>query len=672
MEIPNSKFSLSHEALRAGGQIPNKFEVRNWKLSLFIFLFLLFTIYCSLFTRSVSAQQKNCSQFASASCKEYLSGCSGTWAQDAYGYNPADCVNLTNSTSRLYYCCITDPPQSCLNSSGRSCETDCPAACIVNPSSANGWWDCSQSCCNYSCCQTQGGCGATVYCNGAGGTSTAPSSNLPGTCIPSGNSCSGSKIPGAGCRTGYACCMPNNPTATPDPSIPWPTSIPVISPPAGQIAIPPPVVSCGGIAGLNNLGDANNEFHSLRPYQSSVCRSGITNTSLLCGNDLIGVDHTLEVGVDDAGKYLNGAQLGECRYSSSAGPTCGGQPNGSCTPDAGWDGYFDCDFGITLFKRISMAYPDAELPFLGYTQKLPNSQQNTANMGDATKMNEYVSWYLNGTNDRPEATSAVAAATCIGNAIGNYYSEVVDQLPSLSHVKLLSPAFNMTSNLSPTIFTTFYDTIGSHHIDGFAGNLYHAGGKSAVDYYRETWIPLLGNGHLYITEFGNHDSPQDTSPIIGEYTQLAGYGAIQSINLFNALGTHPGFSDFQLSTQKIGDVTGPNRGKGGINSAMPVTYGFADQVNDLGLNPKLTWATQIVSSPSQRGDVASAVNHSNDLNITEILRLCAGNSCDFENPQTLADFIKYLDGHVGGTVYIIVGPNEPDVEGWASKSCGTA
>lgn len=113
------------------------------------------------------------------------------------------------------------------------------------------------------------------------------------------------------------------------------------------------------------------EFHSLRPYQASPC--GDSPKSYFCNNDYV-IEESVSVPFDE----------GSCTKS-------GNQYICPCTNSR------ECDISKTyLVNGVS-----ANFPILGNTEEVNNSQ-GTGTMDDATKMNEYLSWYLNGTVYRAE------------------------------------------------------------------------------------------------------------------------------------------------------------------------------------------------------------------------------------------------------------------------------
>lgn len=104
------------------------------------------------------------------------------------------------------------------------------------------------------------------------------------------------------------------------------------------------------------------EFQSLRPYQAAPC--GDASFTIYCGNKI---------------------NIIETKSKSRSG---------GCFDSLPIDWTVDKDYYIDL--------SETELPILGNTELVQNSQNSQDKIDDATKMNEYVSWYLQGVNNRAE------------------------------------------------------------------------------------------------------------------------------------------------------------------------------------------------------------------------------------------------------------------------------
>lgn len=115
------------------------------------------------------------------------------------------------------------------------------------------------------------------------------------------------------------------------------------------------------------------EFHSLRPYQANTqCVSNVSEYATYCGTDLT-LTNTINV-------YYPGTP-------------------GNCTTK---NGKIYCTYNIDVKKDITINLSGAELPIMGNTEDVINSQNSDESLDNAQKMNEYVSWYLNGATNRAE------------------------------------------------------------------------------------------------------------------------------------------------------------------------------------------------------------------------------------------------------------------------------
>jgi hypothetical protein len=117
------------------------------------------------------------------------------------------------------------------------------------------------------------------------------------------------------------------------------------------------------------------EFHSLRPYQASPCDEEVPATAaLFCGNSLV-IKDTIIV-------------------SPSQAISCESFPDEKQV----------CKFKVSNSRSIAIDLSDAELPIMGNTELVINSQKqpDPEDLDDVEKVNEYVSWYLNGIINRAE------------------------------------------------------------------------------------------------------------------------------------------------------------------------------------------------------------------------------------------------------------------------------
>ena len=134
-----------------------------------------------------------------------------------------------------------------------------------------------------------------------------------------------------------------------------------------QNPIPPGDISC------DEVGDP--EFHSLRPYQANPCDEEVSESALFCGNSLVISDTVSVLQTTPPELDENCTSIGNDRYR--------------------------CTYKKSNSRIIAIDLADAELPIMGNTEDVRNSQRSDG-FDDAEKVNEYVSWYLNGIIGRAE------------------------------------------------------------------------------------------------------------------------------------------------------------------------------------------------------------------------------------------------------------------------------
>ena len=121
------------------------------------------------------------------------------------------------------------------------------------------------------------------------------------------------------------------------------------------------------------------EFHSLRPYQASPCGeapglSPAQPQALLCGNDLYFKE-----------KFT--------RTPNSPDANCTQSSNGSQT----------CTFNISSTVDVTIDLTESELPIMGNTDDVGHGWSVSSDLAsEVDRVNEYLSWYLQGTLYRAE------------------------------------------------------------------------------------------------------------------------------------------------------------------------------------------------------------------------------------------------------------------------------
>ncbi len=371
---------------------------------LLIFLFIL----GSLNPSSSLAQECTGSSFLCCDEIDPYAGCVGA-------IGPLDCGLVSssqcNNSGLDDYCSSTYGTGLLFNNcSGLNCSCgSCNVGYVCDFGSSSGsigpaTWRCDNGCCN-----RPASCPGLSACLSDGfGTTNRP-----------------------GCASGPDI-SPPPPGVTPTPTIVPP---PVIGSPR-----PTPYVPCDEVR--------SPEFHSLRPYQASPCNLGFEDLALFCGNDLIITDpiaieknffpywtgwtYTFE-GSSIEPTYPQIAFIEPCVVCQDGRcegripgpmPVCDRNLNMCTIPLSGpaeecigncidnQDGTETCYFNMLRVRDIAIDLQGAFLPMMGFTEpsigsgsrpnRVVNSVAQSETMSDAQKVNEYVSWYINGVIGRAE------------------------------------------------------------------------------------------------------------------------------------------------------------------------------------------------------------------------------------------------------------------------------
>ncbi|GEM_PF-1809942 len=151
--------------------------------------------------------------------------------------------------------------------------------------------------------------------------------------------------------------------------------------PVNKDPFPPPYIACDQV--YDNM-----DFHSLRPFQASPCNPEPAVSYAMCANDLIATE---KIELTWAGALPTGISLKE-----------------DCEEIAG---NMVCQFEVNEREiHVDVDLSTAELPIVGLTQGpyVNNSQYRPfGTLTDAQRMNEYLSWYMNGTVYRAEENRPV-------------------------------------------------------------------------------------------------------------------------------------------------------------------------------------------------------------------------------------------------------------------------
>lgn len=126
-----------------------------------------------------------------------------------------------------------------------------------------------------------------------------------------------------------------------------------------QKSTPKPLYKC-------STSDPDNEYHSLRPYPGSPCYTKASG-AMLCGNNMNITDIIEE---------------GPCNPFGSFPQTC--------------------SYNMRRSFTLKIDPSNADFPIAGQTELVPNSKNTDNQLDSAERVNEYISWYLNGVAQRAE------------------------------------------------------------------------------------------------------------------------------------------------------------------------------------------------------------------------------------------------------------------------------
>lgn len=272
---------------------------------------------------------------------------------------------------------------------------------------------------------------------------------------------------------------------------------------------------------------------------------------------------------------------------------------------------------------------------------------------------------------------------CVGEGIADYANSVTSQLGSLQHVRLLTPVFNLTNEHFPLLANTFVANVDMSRFYAVAGNAYNIEGQGTItDYVARVRTTALGWRPVMLTEIGwyPHDAAHGPTPerlnmLRQEIDQfsVSANGIIGGL-IFNVFGysTDPRFFGQVMTPSEIQAVCGGDgcyNDRVGANSArFYTTDGFyADACAQ-----NMMYTLEIANAGGLNG-VLVAVERAHNCStgtMYPIVRLGVMDSGGgFEDPSALASFIQNLDDNVSDIVYVVVGPNEPLTEHWATPDC---
>lgn len=285
---------------------------------------------------------------------------------------------------------------------------------------------------------------------------------------------------------------------------------------------------------------------------------------------------------------------------------------------------------------------------------------------------------------------------CVGKELARYVCTVFEdlQIPegsaqnSLNHVRFLTPAWNLTDPGNAELVQFFSEGLVEcgYSLDNFyavAGNAYNIYSNGSLTAPISQWISnaratAIGQRQILLTETGWYphgaNDPRPGSYITDLQTQISAFDANMLGGLiFNVFGNNPSssFSGQIMQPGEIDTICGGHgncgNAKVGANSASFYNLGADFYNTAAGYGMPFSLAIAQSNNP---GDLQSDIAEAHNRSIAPVIRLgVMDESYGFDNPSDLASFVQALDNSVGNTVYVILGPNEPLTELWATPNC---
>jgi len=293
---------------------------------------------------------------------------------------------------------------------------------------------------------------------------------------------------------------------------------------------------------------------------------------------------------------------------------------------------------------------------------------------------DFVVDWCGGNIERADIPSTGTEVDCIADGLADYISVVFDALGTKGsgNVKFLTPAFNMTNEKFAGFAQSLESSLGQkgYSLSDFAytaGNAYNTSWGSITDFVNIAKGTPAGSNPIVLTETGwyPHETNNRTKAINTLQSELA-VADIAGGLVFNVFGTNDMFDAQALydgtdSGELQGLCSGINCGdqKIGANSAVyfynkPVFYTKSTEFN-------MSYTLEIANAGDVNGSVKRGIEDSSGI---PIIRIGVGDDGGgFEDPEDLVNFINTIKGYTSKTVYIIIGPNEPLTERWATPDC---
>ncbi len=276
---------------------------------------------------------------------------------------------------------------------------------------------------------------------------------------------------------------------------------------------------------------------------------------------------------------------------------------------------------------------------------------------------------------------------CVGTDLAKYVANVFQALEisagssqnSLGNIKFLSPAFNMTEADFPALVEKFNTELGNqgyslNNFTAIAGNAYNTSWGKISDFINTARSTPIGGRPTILTETGWYphktaNRPEAISQLKNEFSSFPQKNIIGGL-IFNVFGDNPNFADQAMSDEEIKTVCGGNCSSWGIGANSAMYFSSPETFYNRARENQMKYALEIAKNDINT--VMPGINNAKKNGLIPIIRIGdKEGGGGFDNPESLAAFIKELDSQTSGEIYIIVGPNEPLAETWATPQCVT-
>lgn len=248
------------------------------------------------------------------------------------------------------------------------------------------------------------------------------------------------------------------------------------------------------------------EFHSLRPYPADdSCTNETSSFAKFCGNTL-----TLQETINK--NYV---------------------PN---DPNCVIDGNkATCTYKEKISHNVTIDLSGAELPIMGNTEDVINSQSSEETIDDITKVNEYVSWYLNGVTNKAEYGDTKNNDYETVNLSGPLKKLLPSVIQEAQKIEIIEKSIEPNILKSPEIHNQIV-VCGKEKGIPIIGDVLNIGKTTPVECYKGDGSKAEGDIYRLSDWGGRLSILNDLSNLVGQVFNIL--PSITEINIYDSLFHH--------------------------------------------------------------------------------------------------------------------------------------